>query len=319
MQKIHSVAIVGAGICGLSLGSLLAKSGKSCVLIEKSKSVGGRLATRRNGEAVFDHGAQFYKNSNERSIFWHQDMKNTQASQLWFTDEKKIEYYSGTNGMTQIAKKIKESCESIVFNERVLKIFKSDDFINLECESGSCFKAHKVVLTCPLPQSLEILKSSGLDYPPELDQITYAKALVGLFQIGDGFSDTQKSFIYGKNSIFSIANNQSKKISGVPSFTVVMKPEFSEKNFDLSDDEIINLIESEFLKETGLKTEIIFRQVKKWRYSHPNSIYSNKFYQVKSMPRVFIGGDAFSGASIYGAVQSAEFIMDFLQQSDQLK
>ncbi len=319
MQKIHTVAIVGAGICGLSLGSLLTKSGQSCVLIEKSKSVGGRLATRRNGEAVFDHGAQFYKNSNERSIFWHQEMKNTQTSQLWFTDEKKIEYHCGSNGMTQIAKKIKESCESVVFNERAIRLFKSDGFINLECESGSCFKAHKVVLTCPLPQSLEILKSSGLDYPPELDQITYAKALVGLFQTINGFSDTEKSFTYGKNSIFSISNNRFKKISPVPSFTVVMNPDFSEKNFNLSDDEIINLIESEFLKETGLKTEIIFRQLKKWRYSHPNSIYSNHFYQVGGQPEVFVGGDAFSGASIYGAVQSAEFIMDFLQQINQFK
>jgi len=56
---MKNIAVVGAGIAGLTLGRLLADQAK-VVVFEKSRSVGGRMATRRNGEFSFDHGAQFF-------------------------------------------------------------------------------------------------------------------------------------------------------------------------------------------------------------------------------------------------------------------
>lgn len=53
------IAIIGAGIAGLTLARLLAP-GSQVVVFEKSKGVGGRMATRRSGECSFDHGAQFF-------------------------------------------------------------------------------------------------------------------------------------------------------------------------------------------------------------------------------------------------------------------
>ena len=54
------VVIVGAGICGLVAGRRLADSDADVVLVDKGRSVGGRLATRRIGDATVDHGAQFF-------------------------------------------------------------------------------------------------------------------------------------------------------------------------------------------------------------------------------------------------------------------
>jgi predicted NAD/FAD-dependent oxidoreductase len=54
------VVIVGAGICGLVAGRRLADAGAEVVLVDKGRSVGGRLATRRIGDATVDHGAQFF-------------------------------------------------------------------------------------------------------------------------------------------------------------------------------------------------------------------------------------------------------------------
>lgn len=52
------VAVVGAGVAGLTAARNLSAS-DDVVVVDKGRGVGGRLATRRIGEATFDHGAQF--------------------------------------------------------------------------------------------------------------------------------------------------------------------------------------------------------------------------------------------------------------------
>ena len=57
------MAIIGSGIAGLTLGNQL-KDYTKVTVFEKSRGVGGRLATRRATHYFFDHGAQFIKGHN---------------------------------------------------------------------------------------------------------------------------------------------------------------------------------------------------------------------------------------------------------------
>ena len=54
------VAVVGAGIAGLTAARRLYRAGCDVVVLEKSRGVGGRASTRRCGELAFDHGAQYF-------------------------------------------------------------------------------------------------------------------------------------------------------------------------------------------------------------------------------------------------------------------
>lgn len=54
------IVIVGAGLSGLVAARSLAASGHDVSVLDKGRGVGGRLATRRIGDAVLDHGAQFF-------------------------------------------------------------------------------------------------------------------------------------------------------------------------------------------------------------------------------------------------------------------
>ncbi|MGA0805004.1 MAG: NAD(P)/FAD-dependent oxidoreductase [Pseudohongiellaceae bacterium] len=53
------VAIIGAGLAGLTLAQQL-RDRAEVVVFDKARGVGGRMATRRNGQFQFDHGAQFF-------------------------------------------------------------------------------------------------------------------------------------------------------------------------------------------------------------------------------------------------------------------
>jgi predicted NAD/FAD-dependent oxidoreductase len=51
------IGIVGAGICGLAAAAELAAAGREVAVFDKSRGIGGRLATRRVDAMSFDHGA----------------------------------------------------------------------------------------------------------------------------------------------------------------------------------------------------------------------------------------------------------------------
>lgn len=52
------IAIIGSGIAGLAAARRLADAGRSPVIFDKGRGIGGRVATRRSGGFQFDHGAQ---------------------------------------------------------------------------------------------------------------------------------------------------------------------------------------------------------------------------------------------------------------------
>ena len=58
------IGIVGAGMAGLSCAARLAEAGAAVSLVDKGRSAGGRLSTRRAetvlGPVRFDHGAQYF-------------------------------------------------------------------------------------------------------------------------------------------------------------------------------------------------------------------------------------------------------------------
>ncbi|MDX2080791.1 MAG: FAD-dependent oxidoreductase [Terrimicrobiaceae bacterium] len=55
-----SIAVIGAGLAGLSAAKILDEAGWRVVVFEKSRGFGGRCATKRLDGAVVDHGAQYF-------------------------------------------------------------------------------------------------------------------------------------------------------------------------------------------------------------------------------------------------------------------
>jgi renalase len=54
------IAIIGAGMAGITAARTLTQAGHRVTVFEKSRSVSGRLSTRRSEFGNFDHGAQYF-------------------------------------------------------------------------------------------------------------------------------------------------------------------------------------------------------------------------------------------------------------------
>ncbi|MFM8721078.1 MAG: FAD-dependent oxidoreductase, partial [Chthoniobacterales bacterium] len=57
---IHDTIVIGAGLAGLAAAGRLRKAGQDVLVLEKSRGLGGRAATRRWDGLPVDHGAQFF-------------------------------------------------------------------------------------------------------------------------------------------------------------------------------------------------------------------------------------------------------------------
>lgn len=307
--------IVGAGITGLALGSQLKEKfpNDEITILEKSRGVGGRMATRRTDQGKFDHGAQFYSQKDSMSAL-HQKWQKEGLVDKWFQSEN-VDRYISRSGMTALAK----SLASPLSVELGLKVLKLNSLPSggweIEIESHEAMKADRLVLTAPMPQNLELLDRSGIEVHPRLREVTYAKAVVLLFEgvaVCDfdgehGFKDELGE------SVFSVSNQMKKGLHSVPSWTVVMTPKFSDQVFDQAEEQILSLA----LKEVRLLVPALSYnsvQVKKWRYSHPITLACSKGDPLFTVvgENLFIAGDSYGGGSIAGAVASANQLASFL-------
>ena len=69
MSGQPSVAIIGAGMAGLTCGTALKGLVENVKIFEKSVFPGGRVSRIRSGEYEFNHGAQYFTVNNP--LFWN--------------------------------------------------------------------------------------------------------------------------------------------------------------------------------------------------------------------------------------------------------
>lgn len=302
-MKIWDNIIIGAGLSGLMLARRLIENGHEVLIVEKSKSVGGRMATRRDGDAAFDHGAQ-HASTLLRQYFADDLLKP------WIVVNGETKY-SVNEGMNKIAKHLAQGLD-IRLNEKVVNL-KFDENTTIELESGNTLSGQRIYMTCPVPQSLELFKLANISYPESLDRIQYAKALVALFRLETECTQI-KNLSYSENvgnGIFSVSNQKSKGVSQNLAFTVVMDPKFSDRYFDRDDAGNIFLIENcfaSFLMSNFNINEfdftIVRSQLKKWRYSHPLNSFDADYFALPEK-NIYLIGDGFAGGSLSRSAASA--------------
>ena len=284
------IGMIGAGLSGIIAARELMRQGHVVELIEKSRSVGGRLATRRIGDGRADHGAVYFTVRGEELEREVQSWMNANWVRVWYADP--YPRYVAIDGMNALAKHLSKDL-TVQLNERVENVQLEEDGTVTVKTDVTTRSYDQVVMTAPLPQSFELLGSLVDQIKPALLRLVYSPTFVGLFecagdvQIGaDGILDQE--LVPG---VLKIVDNRQKGISDTSLISVYMEETWSEDWYERPEAETLAEIERLVREEVG-DLGIQSRQLKRWRYAQAKDIWHEPFYQVSHYP-IYLAGDIF--------------------------
>ena len=292
------VVVVGAGMTGLVAARTLAEAGVEVTVLDKGRGVGGRLATRRIGDARLDHGAQFFTVRSDEFRSLVDDAIAAGVVDEWtrgFGSVDGYPRYRGTAGMTGLAKWLAGGLD-VRTGVRVTDL--------------ADHPADAYILTAPIPQALAILSwSARLPDPDLVDQLAAFNynATLAVLAVLDRTPDLPEPGAVQQpdHPVFSfIADNQAKKISSVPAVTLHVTNEVSRARWNEPDASLLTGLLAEAAPRLG-GSEVVEAQLMRWRYAGPTTPWPAPCLVVREDPQLMVlAGDAFDGPKVEGAFRS---------------
>lgn len=184
------VIIVGAGISGLVCARELARAGRAVRILERSRGVGGRCATRRVEGRPVDHGLAFYHGRDPELLRelesaapadllpgWpeiHEGRGRPCQARSFARGEWRLSFARGVN---LYPRWIAEGLD-IALSTRVEALRAGPGEVRVEIEGGRRTSAPDVVLAMPVSQALPLADSLEID-DPTLGSVLALLGMVG--------------------------------------------------------------------------------------------------------------------------------------------
>lgn len=168
------VVVVGAGTAGLTCAGELRQAGMVPVVVEKSRGVGGRCATRRVEGQPVDHGTVFLHGANSDFLAaldsvdaevlegWPSKIEGSGTPcqpEAFHSYERRLAFVEGVNAFPKrLALEL-----DLRLHSRVLSLEIEEKRFHLAIEGGARFSTRTLVLALPVEQTLGLLGSLASD------------------------------------------------------------------------------------------------------------------------------------------------------------
>lgn len=300
--------IIGAGLSGLMCARTLVDAGHEVTLLDKGKSPGGRLATRRVGAAQIDHGAQFFT---VRSDLFASYVNQWSADGLvheWCRGFSPVgdgyPRYAVAGGMNRLAKHLAAGldlrCDTLAFAVRP-----GHGCWEVQLDDNTVVPADALVITCPLPQAFALTVSSGVELPADLRNTEYDRTLSILVSLDRPGAVPAPGGLQNPDEVFNfIGDNVAKGTSEHPAITFHANAAWSDAHWDDDRAEIDRLLLEHARPWIG-DARVLESSPKRWRFATPRTIWPEPCWVDHTGPApLVLAGDAFAGPKVEGAALS---------------
>jgi predicted NAD/FAD-dependent oxidoreductase len=260
------LAIIGAGMAGLAAADRLRAAGLDCTVFEKSRGLGGRMATRRIETMQFDHGAQYFTARGTGFKTRLSEWRTRGVAEEWLPGK-----WVGMPGMTAPAGCLADGLR-VVRDCRVSGLDGGPGHWRLLSDAapggvleGETFDG--VILAIPAPQVVPLAASAGIRFT-ELARVRYAPCLT-LMLAFDETTDLRDPWLTpGVEPIASIARNRTKpgRAGALETLVVHATPAWSRQHVDDPGETVAEALLGALRPHIGDALPL-FRMVHRWLYA----------------------------------------------------
>jgi len=303
MQNI--TVIIGAGISGLVLAQKLVAAGASVVVLEKSRGVGGRMATKRMGESVYDQGAQYFTVRDPALATLVEGWRERGLVKNW--PDSPHRRLVGAPSMTAVPKALAEGLEILREHKVTAARRHENGCWELDVENHGIVRAERMLFTCPVPQALAVLKAGEVVLPKKtaeaLEALQYHPCLSLLVTLAGPSAVPAEGVALAEGPVRWIADNVKKGIAqNVPAaVTIHASAEFAEANYGLPEADVAARLLPAV--EGMLGAAVVSMTLHRWKFSEPKTTHVERCVWLPELTLGF-AGDAFGGPKVEGAVLS---------------
>lgn len=327
------VVVIGAGAAGLTAARDLVGAGYEVTVVDKGRAVGGRLASRRVGDADFDHGAQFVtaKHDDVRDVF--DGWQGAGALVPWFTGSPDAPErpdaardghdhvsdghprFRGSPRMRSLAEHLAAPLPDVRTGLRVTEV-RADaggwlvTAVPVDDSDPVHLTATAVLCTAPLPQTLALLDAGGVGLTDRVETalrpVTYDPTIAVLaVPVGPTSLPNHGALRLAGGPVSWLGDGLRKGTSPTPAVVAHASVDVSRDLWAASDEEVADRVLTAARPYLGVDASAVY--VHRWRYATPTGAPpgGDDLALLDHAPApIAFAGDAFAGGRVEGAVRS---------------
>jgi renalase len=302
-----NIAIIGAGIAGITAARTLAKAGHHVHVFEKSRGAGGRMSTRDTAFGTFDHGTQYFTVRDPRFSLALQTVPGTvDICRPWSANAVRVldplghvfeaarpskdAHFVGTPGMNNLVRHWAAPLgDSVTYQTRVDRLERNAKGLwtlhttHTSANFKETTKKHAgfdhVLLAIPSVQAAQLLRQSGKAAASEnwlhaMDNVKVAPCWTMMLAFPNA---AQPNLHIGPqwnaarsthHRIAWLARESSKPGRGqIERWTVQASADWSQEHLEDSDARVQAKLLRAFTELTGIRAEPSHSAVHRWRYA----------------------------------------------------
>jgi predicted NAD/FAD-dependent oxidoreductase len=315
-KKITSVAIVGAGMAGMSCAMALGREVPGVTIFESSPAAGGRMSSHLHENCQYDCGAQYFT---VRTPVFERQIE--QWREQWLVDEWKgwlvdlhngealsrddgVKRYLGRPYMHSCVEDMAALCD-VRYGVRVVRIERAKRIWRLfdeRVEPLGEFEA--VVVAVQAPQAAPLLAAS-----PDLSAAAASVDMTPCWAVMLAFDESLQlgfdgAFLVAPSLSWAARNSSKPERGGRETWILHGSPEWSEANVDLDSVEVIEILLKDMEQVCGRQFPMpAHADARLWKYALPvNPLGANCLYDDEL--RIGACGDWCHVARVEGAYLS---------------
>ncbi|MDU9389965.1 NAD(P)/FAD-dependent oxidoreductase [Pseudomonas sp. zfem002] len=277
------IAIIGAGIAGLSAAQALQKAGLTVHLFDKGHGSGGRMASKRSEVGALDLGAQYFTARDRRFVEqvqhwqergwvaeWKPQLYNYRDGQLTPSPDEQVRWV-GVPRMSAITRGLLKDV-TVNFSCRISEVFRGKQYWHLQDTEGcSHGPFSRVIVAVPAPQATPLLAAT-----PKLAAAAAGVQMEPTWAVALGFDtplDTPMQGCFVQDCALDwLARNRSKpgREEHLDTWVLHASSAWSKQHIDLQKETVIEQLLGDFAELVGCAVSApSFSLAHRWLYARP--------------------------------------------------